>query len=420
MERRNFMKMMAACSGVGFVQNKVQARTANAVIRKTAGKKILVIFQRGGNDGLNTLIPTSSGQHALYMGYRPNIGVPVASTLASTHAQFGLHPSLAPLHPIHTAGKLSFIHAVGYPNPDRSHFESESYFETAVPGNTLIDGWLNRYLQFTTGDGGIIRAVAIGSTAPQSVMGAIPVPTSENFGTLQVGDDSLPEGSPPPGELQLILEQIHDLTPTTGNIGLYETGQKIFQMVESFSDRNLDTYIPENGAVYPDTYFGWRVKHAAQMLKDDPTALNIEVATVDMGGYDNHAQQTAEGGHPDLLAELASSMAAFNTDMGARMNDVLVLVVSEFGRRVLENDSAGTDHGTGGLAMVMTNQASGQVCLGSGWPGLESNSLYDGDLAWVNDYRDIYWEIMNTHMGISTSDLSSIIPGHTHTPLGIF
>lgn len=419
MKRRDFVKLAATGMGLAGLGQGAMAKPSQRILRKTPGKKLLVIFQRGGNDALNTLIPINPSQHSLYMNYRPTLGVPIANTLNTSHSDFGLHPSLASIHPIHQAGNMSFVHCVGYPGSDRSHFESESYYETAVPGNTLLEGWINRYLQNTTGDGGLIRAVAIGSTAPQSVMGLIPVPTSSNFGTLQVGDDSLADGATPPGQLQQILDQIHDLVPTAGNQSVYETGQAIFQMVESFSDRNLDDYVPANGATYPDTYFGERIKHAAQMLKEDPSPLNIEVATVDMNGYDTHAQQNSDGGHADLMSELSDSLAALYTDMGSQMNDLLVLVVTEFGRRVYENDSAGTDHGTGGVAMIMSNSASGQICLGSGWPGLEEHNLYYGDLDWRNDFRDIYWEILDSHMGLSTSEIDAIIPGHSYTPLGI-
>jgi len=420
MKRRDFMNILAAGTAAGAIPQYAFSRSSLRKSPRAGGKKMLLIFLRGANDALNTVIPIESGQHSLYMGYRPTLGIPAASTIPTNHSDFGLHPNLAPLQSIHQNGHLSFVHCVGYPNPDRSHFESMAYMETAVPGNTLLQGWLNRYLQNTTGDGGLIRAISIGSTTPQSMMGHIPVPTSNNFGKMKIGDDTLPDGGTPPGELQQLLDDMYQLTPTFGNQEIYDTGKTIFQMVQNFSDRDKDTYVPENGAVYPDTWTGGKIKHAAQMLKDTPSALNVEVASIDMDGYDTHAQQGAADGHPALLTELAGSLGAFYTDMGStRMNDVLVLVISEFGRRAYENDSAGTDHGTGGVAMVMNNNVAGTVHLGSGWPGLEEGNLYGGDLNWVNDFRDIYWEIMLQHMQVTTTELEQIIPGHSYTPLGI-
>ncbi|PIE91575.1 MAG: hypothetical protein CR997_00350 [Acidobacteria bacterium] len=415
MKRRDFMKMLAAGSAMsGLGLHSQAAPTAP----RSNGNKLLVIFQRGGNDGLNTVIPIEASQYALYQSLRPNIHIPMADILPTSHNHFGLHPQLAPLQPIHAAGHLSFIHCVGYPNPDRSHFESMAFLETAVPGNTLLQGWLNRYFQNTTGPG-VIRGVCVGSTSPQSMMGDIPIPTSTNFGTMQVGDDTLQGNDLPPGDLQNILEQIHDLTSTSNNELLYDTGGAIFQMVESFSNRNLDEYVPDNNAEYPDTTLGRNVMHAAQMLKDTPTVLDIEVATIDMNGHDTHAQQVNK--HEDLLADLASSMAAFYTDMGSLMSQTLVLVITEFGRRAYENDSAGTDHGTGGVAMVMNHNVNGDVLMGGAWPGLEEENLYLGDdLNWVSDFRDIYWEIMATHLGVSSTALQNIIPEHSYSPLGIF
>ncbi len=414
MKRRDFMKMLAAGSAMSGLGLHSQAAPSAP---RSNGNKLLVIFQRGGNDGLNTVIPIEASQYALYQGLRPNIHIPMTAILPTNHSQFGLHPQLEALQPIHAAGHLSFVHCVGYPNSDRSHFQSMAYMETAVPGNGLLQGWLNRFFQNTTGSG-LIRGVCIGSTSPQSMMGDIPIPTSTNFGTMQVGDDTLQGDTPPPGELQNILEQVHNMNPTANNGKLYETGEAIFQMVENFSNRNLDDYVPEHGAEYPDTSLGRRVMHAAQMLKDSPTVLDIEVATIDMNGHDTHAQQP--GRHEGLLSDLALSMAAFYTDMGSLMSQTLVLVITEFGRRAYENDSEGTDHGTGSVAMVMNTNVTGDVVMGGAWPGLEEDNLYRGDLNWASDFRDIYWEVMATHLGVDSAALETIIPGHSYSPLGIF
>jgi uncharacterized protein (DUF1501 family) len=391
-------------------------------MRKRAnGKKLLVVFLRGGNDALNTVIPVESSQYQYYQSYRPTLAVPLNQILPSRHAEFGLHPSLAPLQAIHQNGSLSFVHCVGYPNPDRSHFESMAFLETAVPGNTLLDGWINRYLQATSGPGNV-RGLAIGSTAPASVLGPIPVPVSTNFGDILIKDDTLGPDDPPPGSLQQKLEALYALSPTPHQQNVYETGRSLVGMVDSFSERHLDSYLPNHGAVYPDTWFGNKIKHAAQMFRETPTPLNIEIITVDMDGYDTHAQQTdTTYGHPALLDELARSLAAFHTDMGPLMNDHVVLVVSEFGRRSYENDSSGTDHGTGSVAMVMGASVQGDVFCGSGWPGLAPGNLFEGeDLDWTVDFRDIYWEILKEHMGLDPAALSQIIPGHVPTPIGFF
>ncbi len=388
-------------------------------------KKIVVVFQRGGSDGLNSLVPINPSEYALYQGLRPTLGLSLSDIVAIPgNSFFGLHPALSDLVPIIQAGDLSLIHAVGYPSPDRSHFESQSYFETAVPGNGLLSGWLNRFLVNTSGPG-LIRGVAIGYNIPQSVTGSLAVPVSSNFGLSNVETDYRLEGA----EVDAYEQKIRDLfalSPTPGNTELYSTGNKIFQMIDSFADRNLDDYLPENGAVYPINSFGNSVKHAAQMLKDDTAFLGIEVVTIDQQGYDNHAGQLdpanptdPTGAHASKLSELGQGMAAFYTDMGpTRMDDIIFMVVTEFGRRAYQNDSNGTDHGTGGLAMVMGNPANGSIINdGADWPGLAN--LYEGDdLMWVTDFRDLYWEILSTHVGLDTATLNNIIPGHTYSPVG--
>lgn len=388
-------------------------------------KKMVVLFQRGGNDGLNTLIPVSSTEYNLYRGLRPSMGFSASAltTVPGTNF-FRMHPALNPLLPALNAGHFSFIHGVSYPGSDRSHFESQSYFETAIPGNGLSSGWLNRYLANTTGPG-LIRGVHIGSNIPQMASGTVPVPVSNNFGRLTMAVDPILSDTEEEA-MRNNIRAMYNFTPTSGNESVYNTGQRIFDMLDSFATRDRENYTPENGAVYPDTGLGERVMHAAQMLKDDDF-LGVEVVTLDQGGYDTHASQVnpanltdADTRHQELLAELAGSMAAFYQDMGpTRMQDVVFMVVTEFGRRAYQNDSNGTDHGTGSLAMVMGGPLNGTHVGGDAqWPGL--GTLYRGhDLGWTTDFRDIYWEIMRNHMGVNDATLNTIVPDHTFNSVGI-
>ena len=423
MKRRNFISALAGGVMVGAsAKGRAPVRVDR---RKGSLKKLVVFFQRGGCDGLNEIIPVDPAEYALYQGLRPAIGLPLGSiTNIPGSSFFGMHPGLNPLLPIIQAGDLSIFHAVAYPNPDRSHFESQAFYETAVPGNGLLSGWLNRYLSNTSGPG-LIRGLSIGYNIPQSVSGTIPVPVSSNFGEVNIEvDQALDAGSA--DNFRTSVRDIYNLSATPGNSTIYDTGQRIFDMVDSFQDRDLDDYVPENGAIYPNTGTGRQVAHAAQMLKDDSSFLGVEIVTIDQGGYDTHANQIPSGNQADttsgqgrLLLEMAESMAAFYTDMGpVRMADTLFLVVTEFGRRAYQNDSLGTDHGTGSVAMVMGGPVNGTIFNGgANWPGL-NNLLYDDDLDWVTDYRDIYAEILAQHFGVSAGTLSTVIPGHTYSPLG--
>lgn len=330
---------------------------------------------------------------------------------------------MSPLSIIQGFGHIGMVHALGYPSPDRSHFESQSYYETGIPGNSLSDGWLNRYLHHTSGPG-LIRGISIGSNIPQSVSGQVPVPVSSNFGQTSIGSDYLLDNAGQDA-YEAKIRALNAQVPTPGNDGMYDTGSKIFQMIDNFSDRDLNNYVPANGANYPSTGLGNRIKHAAQMLKDESTFLGVEVVTIDQGGYDTHASQhnannSATGSHANLLQDLSSSMLAFYNDMGTtRMQDIVFLVVSEFGRRAFQNDSSGTDHGTGSVAIMMTASSTGAIINSDGdWPTLAN--LYQGmDVPWATDYRDIYWEILSRHMGLDNTTIGNILPGHSYTPLGL-
>ncbi|MDJ0840182.1 MAG: DUF1501 domain-containing protein [Acidobacteriota bacterium] len=382
-------------------------------------KKLVVLFQRGGNDGLNTLVPVETVQYDYYKALRPTVGFAQNQLLniPGSSGFFAAAPSLAPLLDVFQAGDLTFVHAVNYPGSDLSHFESQAFMETGVPGDTLMDGWINRFLSSTTGPG-IVRGITVGNLIPQSVSGPIPVPVSENFGKVTIDGDPI-HNSAEKDAYEQQLRDLFALSPTMGNTDIYGTGNGIFNILDGFSDRNLEDYIPENGAAYPNTTLGQRVAHAAQILKDESSFLGVEVVTIDQPSYDTHDDQL--GRQPYLLENLTQSMKAFYTDMGpVRMQDVVFLVVTEFGRRAYQNDSFGTDHGIGGVAMVMGSAASGIIINEEGdWPGLHSDDLSQGSLAWRTDYRDIYWEILSSHMGLDNTTLNTIIPGHTYTPQGV-
>lgn len=422
MKRRSLLKSLAG----GFAASRLHAGVTHTRLPRMgkggALKKLVVLFQRGGNDALNTLVPVDSIEYNLYRQLRPTLALPQSGLFDFGINDFLVHPSFNRLRHAYNAGNLAFIHAVGYPQPDRSHFEAQSFLETAIPGNSVASGWLNRFLENTSGPGQI-RGLTIDSGIDQSLTGSIPAPASRNFGTLDI--DS-PSNSDPYREL---IRDAYSESATAGNSFLYSAGLDTFRMVDQLGQRNLNDYVPENNADYPDDGLGNRVRHAAQLLKDDSGFLGVEVVTIDQGGYDTHARQVpsstnllgTDGTHSRLLKSLGDSMAAFYADMGpARMQNILFLVVSEFSRRAKQNDSLGTDHGTGSLAIVMGGGVNGGMYNGEGdWPGLAN--LYRGrDLDWRTDYRDIYWDVLSAHMGLSNATIGNIIPAHTHASTGLF
>ncbi|CAM2011113.1 DUF1501 domain-containing protein [Acanthopleuribacter pedis] len=381
-------------------------------------RKLLVIFQRGGNDSLNTLVPVDSTEYARYAEYRPNLHIPQGQLLSFNNTSFfGYHPSLAPLADLIQAGKASFVHAVGYPSMTTSHFAGQAFWETGDPHNRRGSGWLNRYLHASSGPGAF-RGLMVDGNTSQMMSGPFTVPVSRNFGGLNMPIPGNMSGS----DNTRFREMVRDLAEDADYLGhdlLERTTNGLLGMFDAFNDRNLNDYTPANNAEYPGGRFGDALKHAAQMLKENPSPLNVEAVMVNHPNYDHHKGQVAgsavEGWHAGRLSELANGIKAFTTDLGdAQMQDTLILVVSEFGRTVRENGSRGTDHGRAALAMLFGGTVTGRVINGEGaWPGLNGQFLN-----WNTDYRGLYWEILERHMGASPDVIRQAIPNFTPQTVG--
>ncbi|CAM2011115.1 DUF1501 domain-containing protein [Acanthopleuribacter pedis] len=423
MKRRSFLRHTAGAlagsitlpSLLGATPSRNQAAKAPS---KNSAKKLLLIFQRGGNDALNTLVPVGdAAEYAAYRAARPNLGL-AKSDLLSLQASdfFGFHPSLAPMADLINGGRVSFVSGVGYPDMNTSHFVSQAVWETGEPGNRHGSGWLNRYLQASSRDA-VPRALMIDSNQSQTMSGAYTVPVSENFGAL---DLPLPaDAGPDAGRLQALMRNLNRLDAEAAQAGWTDSTDRLFSMFDRFRNRDLSQYQPANGAKYPNSRFGRNLQHAVQLLKDQPTPLNLNSVMVNHVGYDHHRDQIGadvlSGSHAHLLGELALGIQAASADLGSELDDVLILVVSEFSRTVRENGSRGTDHGGGAVAMLVGGSATGRlVNSGAHWPGLT-----DHKLPWVTDFRDLYAEVLERHLGASQSEIGAALPNYTANRLGI-
>ncbi len=372
---------------------------------------LVAIFQRGGMDGLNAVVPFGEG--SLYYDRRPTIAIPEpnSSALAAIDLDgyFGLHPSLRPLKDVWDAGSLALIHGAGSPDPTRSHFDAMEYMERGTPGDrSTAAGWINRHLLSAAWQNDSpFRAVGIGAMVQGSLRGMSPALALQSIADfhLQGRDDQLTAVSRTIAGLYNISAPEDLLSAQASEV--FDTVNLLSQM------SNLD-YAPAYGAVYPESAFGIGLKQVAQLIKAD---VGLEVAAVDIGGWDTHESQGgAEGEFAYLLSDLGQGLAAFYTDMQDFMSGVTVVTMSEFGRRVDENASAGTDHGHGNVMMVMGGGAvSGMY---GRWVGLGSDVLDDSALAVTTDYRDILSEILIKRLGNSAVD--QIFPGYSMNPLNIF
>ncbi len=389
--RRSFLKS-AGLSLFGAAAPRLMRRTASALPGKRAGgrKVLVVLFQGGGADGLNMVIPFGEKD---YFSLRPTIAIPAprdarardGRTAIDLDGFFGLHPSLASMKPLFDARQLAVIHAVGSPDNTRSHFEARDYAETATPGvRSTRDGWLNRYLEANPTAGATpFRAVALGTRLPLTLRGRASCLGLDNLTDFRSAG-------------------VSSTKPAGGNLEAIRTLRRLA----------AHGYAPANGARYPEGRLGNALQQVAWLIK---AGVGLEAAFVEAGGWDTHANEGGvEGQLANNLQQLGDSLAAFHQDLGRRMESVLVLTMSEFGRAARENGNRGTDHGHGNAMFVVGGPVKGGKVYGR-WPGLGPGQLHeDGGLGVTTDFRDVLAEVAVRHLG--AQDTGQMFPGYTVSP----
>ncbi len=391
--RRIFVKEGGlAVLGLSMVPGFV-LRTAMAASPRLGAKKLIVIFQRGAVDGLNVVVPF--GEKAYYT-YRPTIAVPAPSKKAVSALDldgfFGLHPSLRPLYQLYQEGNMAIVHASGSPHETRSHFEAQDYMEAAAPGGKLVnDGWLNRYIANNPDPGpSTFRGVALGPVLPRTLAGPAP--------TLALGSLT----SETADAARSMYESLYD---EESNSLLSGASSEMFDAMKQLKEANPAQYEPATGVRYANNQpFARRLRQIAQIIKAD---LGLEVAFVDVGGWDTHQNQGSvqDGRLPQLLNQYGAAIAAFYRDLGDRMEDVVILTMSEFGRTARENGNAGTDHGKANVMFLLGGSVKGGKVYAD-WPGLAREQLNeDRDLAMTTDFRDVFAEVLVRHLECKNPDV---------------
>ena len=410
MNRRFFLKsggialasMGMSLSAPSFLERVVMGQANNGGRRKT----LIAIFQRGAVDGLNMVVPFGE---AAYYDVRPNIAIPKPDATNRESAInldgfFGLHPSMSSFKPLWDSKRLAIVHASGSPDNSRSHFDAQDYMESATPGvKSTPDGWLNRYLQNKKSEqDSSFRAVSMTRTMPRVLMGP-----AQTVAMANLSDFSIRAGKSS-ANVQSGFEAIYAQQSKDRLAG---TGRETFEAVNYLKKANPAQYKPENGAEYPSNQFGNSLRQIAQLIKAD---VGLEVAFTDIGGWDTHVNQgNGRGQLANLLQVFSAAIAALYQDLGQRMDDVVVLTMSEFGRTVRENGNRGTDHGHANAMFVLGNSVQGGKVYGR-WPGLKNDQLYEGrDLALTTDFRDVFAEVASRHLG--ATDLKSVFPGYQPT-----
>jgi uncharacterized protein (DUF1501 family) len=372
--------------------------------RLAAQRDVLVcIFQRGAADGLNSIVPVGDSN---YYGNRPTIGIPQpgggANAAIDLDGFFALHPALAPLKPLYDDKALAAVHATGSPDPTHSHFQAMDYMERGTPGSQAIaTGWINRHLQALTAAGDAnaspFRAVGFGTLLQASLRGPVQATALQSIADFHLKGKA--------SEIQAFQNSLALLY--SDGTWLDAQGIETLDAINSLAAANPLAYTPQNGAQYPESTLGLALRQVAQLTR---ASLGLEVACIDVGGWDtHHSEGGATGQMARLLGDLATGLAAFYTDMGDQMKHVLVVTMSEFGRRVLENASGGTDHGHGNSMLMLGGGVNGGKVYGS-WPGLAPDQLASpGDLQVTTDFRTVLAEIVDRRL--LDPSLDQVFPG---------
>jgi uncharacterized protein (DUF1501 family) len=404
LSRRSFLKRSAAVgAATGLAAGGLGTRLAFASGPYT-GDVVVVVSLRGGFDGLNAVVPAGDAD---YSRWRPSIGIPQGALLP-LGGIFGMHPAMAALQPFWDSGSLGFVHAVGQVNPTRSHFEAMEEMERAAPGTSTRTGWLDRTLGLRD-LGSAFQGVSLGGgLAPSSFAGPHPELAMWSVDSFEL------DGAWDTTERQrwsTALRALHSGAPAAIG-GPAETTLGALATTGQLKDAG---YVPANGAVYPDGDLGGALRDVARLVKAD---VGLQVACVDYGDWDMHADMGTPdtGWMHDHLAELAGALAAFGTDLGAKLSDVTLVTLTEFGRRVEENGSGGAEHGHGQAVFMLGGGVVGGQVHGR-WPGLRDADLVDGDLAGTTDYRQILAEVLEKRCG--ASGLSTVFPGVASERLGV-
>ena len=421
--RREFLRSTVLTGALSwtvpsFLANTFSALQAEAVDKATqvsTGKdgQILVVLQMaGGNDGLNTVVPYANDH---YHKARPRIGLGEKRIL-KINDQLGFHENLSGFKELYDAGELSVIQGIGYPNPNRSHFRSTEIWQTASDSERIeSSGWLGRYFDNTCSGCDATVAVNLGRQMPQAFASKHPVGVSldspQNYRFVSGERTKNGEMSPTEESFRKLNESDTDMQENAGGTVAAISGpiQHKGSVLDFLERTALDAQVSsdkiraianriDNKATYPGSQLGNSLKLVAKLIGG---GLPTRIFYVSQGGYDTHTNQA--GAHERLLKDLGDSARAFVNDMKAQgnMSRVLVMTFSEFGRRVAENASSGTDHGAAAPMFVIGSKVKAGL-LGE-YPSLAPADLFQGDLKYTVDFRRVYAGVLETWLQTNSS-----------------
>ncbi len=397
--RRLFIRDGVASVTLGLAAPAFLSAIAQA--QGIGSRRLVVVYLGGGNDALNTLVPY---QDQSYYSRRPTIGIPPGQVLQvgtdSSGKALGLHPRLGGLLNVFNEGRLALVQRAGYQNSSRSHFEATDIFGTANPSSSSGSGWLGRYLDTLPKPVDALAAWNTTSDTPRAlVSGQVGVPAISNANTYTFASPN--RGAVVTQERAAAEAMAANPSPGRPHLAFVNSTSRSAMETIDRAARAL-SYGPT--VTYPNTGFGLALRTVAGAIV---AGIGSKVYWVQTGGYDTHAQQGAAGGsYGDLMGTLGDGLWAFYRDVQNHglANDTTVVVFSEFGRRVSENGSSGTDHGAAGLMMVLGGSVRGGLhgtaaTLSPGHPTLENNS---GDVRYETDFRSVFARLLDNWLGVNS------------------
>lgn len=432
LNRRDFLKLGASGLALSTLAPVVRPGMLTQLVQAGTipDRKIFVIFLRGGNDGVNTVIPHGDSEYNTTN--RPTLFIPDTTSLDLMNGFARLHPAMTGMHNQFLSGNVACLHRVGYPDQSRSHFNSQQYWENGEPGaDALQEGWLYRYIvdQFDV-DADPLTAASISNQLMLLFKGPQQL---THFPSIDSFDMTAP-GSP---DATKLLGELPGPDIGSGMLGWYgqagtghgydtlikEAGTALGSALNALEMAGVDpaTYVPANGACYPsqDDPCGFpagsfpffaQVRDAAMLLK----LTDLRIAGVEIGGWDTHANQA--GTHAALLSYISHAVETLSQDLASQWGDLLVLTCSEFGRTSKENGSVGTDHGESSVVFAAGGNVNGGVynCDATTWANGDMLSTANGRyVERSTDFRAVMGEALVKHMGLSLMDLDLVFPGYS-------
>ncbi len=386
MNRRHFLKHSAGLVAIGATAPSFLTRAA-AADKSDPNQRIIVIVQlAGGNDGVNTVIPFSDDA---YHAARPSLAFKKDAVL-KINDHIGLHPGLAGMKALYDEGALSILQGVGYPHPNRSHFRSMDIWNTGQPESEITgDGWPGRALDSS--------AVRFGGKVPALALGVENLPLAlvasrTKVPSIRILEDyQLRFGGSDQEMKQSLARNLTDGKTDAGDLSFIR--QTLGTAIDSAARLKEVAASYQPAAPYPQTQLAGNLKTVAQLIAGE---LGTRIFFVSLGGFDTHSRQA--GSHAALLGELSGAVAAFFKDLRAHKlaDRVLLATYSEFGRRLKENGSLGTDHGAGSQMFIVSGAAKAGVF--GDHPSL--TDLDDGDLKHHTDFRSVYATLLDGWIGI--------------------